>query len=73
MATDVLGRVVEVVTGRRSTSSSSSACSGRSGMKETSYYVEGEGPEKLAVLYMPEPLSPVGDAPAHVGRRGPEP
>jgi len=40
----------------RSTSSSPSACSGRR-MNETSFYVEGEAAEKLAVLYMPDLFS----------------
>jgi CubicO group peptidase (beta-lactamase class C family) len=54
MATDVLGRVVEVATGRSLDEFFAERVLGPLGMNETSFYVEGEGAEKLAVLYMPD-------------------
>ncbi len=57
VATDVLGRVVEVVSGLSLDKFFSDRVLLPLGMKETSFYVEGEGAEKLAVLYTPDLLS----------------
>ena len=67
MATDVLGRVVEVVTERSLDEFFVERVLGPLGMKETSYYVEGEGAEKLAVLYMPDLFTGRATRAAHVG------
>jgi CubicO group peptidase (beta-lactamase class C family) len=57
MATDVLGRVVEVATGLALDEFFAERVFKPLGMKETSFYVEGEAAEKLAVLYMPDLFS----------------
>jgi CubicO group peptidase (beta-lactamase class C family) len=57
MATDVLGRVVEVASGLSLDEFFAERVLGPLGMNETSFYVEGEAAEKLAVLYMPDLFS----------------
>ncbi len=57
VATDVLGRVVEVATGLALDEFFAERVFKPLGMKETSFYVEGEAAEKLAVLYMPDLFS----------------
>jgi CubicO group peptidase (beta-lactamase class C family) len=54
VATDVLGRVVEVVSGQSLDQFFATRVLGPLGMTETSFFVEGEGAEKLAVLYTPD-------------------
>jgi len=57
VATDVLGRVVEVVSGRSLDHFLAERVLGPLGMRETSFHVEGEGAEKLAALYTPDLLT----------------
>jgi len=54
VATDVLGRVVEVVSGQSLDQFLAERVLWPLGMKETSFYVEGEGAQKLAALYTPD-------------------
>jgi len=69
MATDVLGRVVEVASGLSLDEFFAERVLGPLGMNETSFYVEGEAAEKLAVLYMPDLFSRGRLAPRARGRR----
>lgn len=57
VATDVLGRVVEVVSGQSLDQFFEDRVFKPLVMRETSFYVEGEGAEKLAVLYSPEAVT----------------
>jgi CubicO group peptidase (beta-lactamase class C family) len=54
VATDVLGRVVEVASGQSFDSFLAERVFGPLGMNETSFYVEGAAAEQLAVLYSPD-------------------
>lgn len=54
VATDVLGRVVEVVSGQTLDEFFAERVLGPLGMKETSFFVEGESARNLAVLYTPD-------------------
>jgi CubicO group peptidase (beta-lactamase class C family) len=54
VATDVLGRVVEVATGQSLDRFFADRIFGPLGMRETVFYVDGEAAEKLAVLYVPD-------------------
>jgi len=54
VATDVLGRVVEVVSAQPLDEFLAERVLWPLGMKETSFHVEGEGAEKLATLYTPD-------------------
>jgi len=54
VATDVLGRVVEIVSGQSLDRFFAERVLGPLAMKETSFFVEGEAAEKLAVLYTPD-------------------
>ena len=54
VATDLLGRVVEVASGQPLEQFFAERVFGPLGMKETSFYVEGEAAERLAVLYSPD-------------------
>jgi len=54
VATDVLGRVIEVVSGQSLDQFLYQRVLWPLGMKETSFHVEGEGAEKLAALYTPD-------------------
>ncbi|MGA3215079.1 MAG: serine hydrolase domain-containing protein [Acidimicrobiales bacterium] len=54
VATDILGRVVEVASGQSLEQFFTERLLGPLGMNETSFYVEGEGAERLAVLYSPD-------------------
>jgi CubicO group peptidase (beta-lactamase class C family) len=66
-ATDVLGRVVEVATGQPFDQFLAERVLAPLGMKETSFYVEGEGAEKLAVLYMPDVATGKATRAPHMG------
>ena len=68
MATDVLGRVVEVATGQSLARFLAERVLGPLGMKETGFYVEGEGAEKLAVLYMPDLVTGRATRAAHMSQ-----
>jgi CubicO group peptidase (beta-lactamase class C family) len=67
VATDVLGRVVEVVSGQSLDRFFAERVFEPLGMRETSFHVEGEGAEKLAVLYMPELATRRATRVAHMG------
>jgi CubicO group peptidase (beta-lactamase class C family) len=54
MATDVLGRVVEIASGQSFEDFLKERVLAPLNMTETGFYVEGRGAEKLAVLYMPD-------------------
>ena len=54
VATDILGRVVEVVSGQPLDQFFAEHVFGPLGMTETSFSVDGEGAEKLAALYTPD-------------------
>ena len=53
-ATDVLGRVVEVVSGKSLDEFLTEHVLGPLGMNDTTFHLEGDGLEQLAVLYMPD-------------------
>jgi CubicO group peptidase (beta-lactamase class C family) len=57
VATDVLGRVVEIASGLPLEQFLTERVLGPLGMKETSFFVEGRAVERLAVLYSPDLLS----------------
>jgi CubicO group peptidase (beta-lactamase class C family) len=67
VATDVLGRVVEVASGEPLEQFLAGRVLGPLGMKETSFYVEGEGAERLAVLYSPDLVSGRATRATHLG------
>jgi CubicO group peptidase (beta-lactamase class C family) len=67
VATDVLGRVVEIASGRRFEQFLTERVLGPLGMRETSFYVEGEGAERLAVLYSPDLVSGRATRAVHMG------
>lgn len=67
MATDVLGRVVEVATGQPLEEFFAERVFGPLGMKETSFYVGGEEVEKLAALYMPDLFTGRATRATHMG------
>jgi CubicO group peptidase (beta-lactamase class C family) len=67
MATDVLGRVVEVAAGRSLEEFLAERVLGPLGMKDTSFYVEGEEAENLAVLYMPDLFTGRATRAPHMG------
>jgi CubicO group peptidase (beta-lactamase class C family) len=54
VATDVLGRVVEVVTGQSLDEFFAERVLGPLGMRDTSFFVEGEAAQNLAMLYTPD-------------------
>ena len=82
VATDVLGRVVEVASGQPLDQFLAERVFAPLGMKETSFFVEGEAAGRLAALYTPDLLTGkatradrVGEAALHppsalLGRRG---
>ncbi|PXY21918.1 serine hydrolase domain-containing protein [Prauserella flavalba] len=55
VATDVLGRLVEVVSGRSLDEFFAERIFGPLGMSDTAFSVEGEAQEQLAALYVPAP------------------
>ncbi|MCW2817345.1 MAG: hypothetical protein JWR42_132 [Marmoricola sp.] len=55
VATDVLGRLVEVLTGQTLEDAFSTRLLGPLGMKETRWSVEGDDQGRLAALYVPDP------------------
>ena len=55
VATDVLGRLVEVVSGQRLDDHLREHVTGPLGMHDTSFWVEPERAERLAALYTPSP------------------
>ena len=55
VATDVLGRLVEVVSGQRLDEHLREHVTGPLGMHDTSFWVEPERAERLAALYTPSP------------------
>jgi CubicO group peptidase (beta-lactamase class C family) len=55
VATDVLGRVVEVVTGQRLDEAFSQRVLGPLGMHDTRWWVDGDDAARLAALYAPHP------------------
>ncbi len=55
VATDVLGRLVEVVSGQRLNDYLAEHVTGPLGMTDTSFWVEPERAERLAALYTPSP------------------
>ncbi len=67
MATDVLGRVVEVATGQPLDELLAKRVFGPLGMSETGFHVEGEEAEKLAVLYMPDAFTARATRAAQMG------
>jgi CubicO group peptidase (beta-lactamase class C family) len=67
MATDVLGRVVEIASGHSFEDFLAERVLAPLGMKETGFYVEGGEAEKLAVLYMPDAFTGRASRAAHMG------
>jgi CubicO group peptidase (beta-lactamase class C family) len=57
VATDLLGRVVEVVTGQRLDEVFAERIFGPLGMKETRWWVDGDDAGRLAALYVPHPAT----------------
>ncbi len=57
VATDVLGRVLEVVTGQRLDEVFAQQVFAPLGMKETRWWVEAENAHRLAALYAPHPAT----------------
>jgi CubicO group peptidase (beta-lactamase class C family) len=55
MSTDVLGRLVEVVSGRPLDEFFAERVFGPLGMADTAFWVSGEAADRLAALYVPEP------------------
>jgi CubicO group peptidase (beta-lactamase class C family) len=55
MATDVLGRLVEVLSGRPLDEFFTERVLGPLGMADTGFWVEGDAAKQLAALYVPEP------------------
>jgi len=55
VATDVLGRLVEVVSGQRLDDYLAEHVTGPLGMTDTAFWVEPERAERLAALYVPNP------------------
>ena len=56
VATDVLGRLVEVLTGQTLAETFSRVVLGPLGMTDTRWSVEGEDVSRLAALYVPDPV-----------------
>jgi CubicO group peptidase (beta-lactamase class C family) len=67
VATDVLGRVVEVASGKSLEQFLADRLLGPLEMNETSFYVEGEGAERLAVLYCPDIVTGRATRASHMG------
>ena len=57
VATDVLGRVLEVVTGQTLEEVFAERIFGPLGMKETQWWVDGDDAHRLAALYVPHPVT----------------
>ncbi|EHR50089.1 penicillin-binding protein, beta-lactamase class C [Saccharomonospora marina XMU15] len=57
VATDVLGRLVEVVSGMPLDRFFAERIFGPLGMTETSFHVDGDAVDRLAALYVPDPLT----------------
>ena len=55
MATDVLGRLIEVISGKSLDEFLADRIFGPLGMVDTGFWVEGEAKEQLAALYVPQP------------------
>ena len=57
VATDVLGRVVEVVTGQTLEEAFAERVFGPLGMADTRWWVDGDDAQRLAALYVPHPAT----------------
>jgi CubicO group peptidase (beta-lactamase class C family) len=67
VATDVLGRVIEVAAGQPLDEFFSERVLRPLGMTETSFYLEGEQAERLAVLYSPDLFTARATRATHMG------
>ncbi|MGA3351704.1 MAG: serine hydrolase domain-containing protein [Acidimicrobiales bacterium] len=67
VATDILGRVVEVATGQSLEEVFTERVFGPLAMNETTFHVEGDAAEKLAVLYSPDLVTGRATRATHLG------